>query len=133
MGKPNKVILHCAATPDQGDLIGLEQIDEWHKDRGWKGVGYQWVIRRSGEIEKGREETATGAHTLGHNRNSIGICLVGTKDFTAAQVTSLMVLAQGIRSRHGIEAKDWYCHYQFANKRCPNIPVEVVRKLVRHC
>lgn len=131
MNVPRKVILHCSATKDSGDAIGAEIIDDWHKERGWKGIGYHWVIRRSGVLEPGRDENAIGAHTRGMNKNSLGICLVGTDDFEAKQIDTLIKLNKQIKERWNIPVDEWYCHYEFANKACPNIPVEVLRKLLK--
>ena len=131
MNKPNKVILHCSATPDKGNWVNAEVIDDWHRDRGWRCIGYHWVIKRDGVIEKGREENEIGAHARGHNKGSIGVCLVGTKDFTSEQVSSLKVLFKEIKNRHSIDYNNWFCHYEFANKDCPNIPNRVLRELLR--
>lgn len=74
----NKIVIHCADTFADMD-IGAKEIDQWHRQRGWSQIGYHYVIRRSGEIEKGRPENKPGAHVAGHNTGSIGICLVGGK------------------------------------------------------
>ncbi|ANV98289.1 hypothetical protein BBW65_05520 [Helicobacter enhydrae] len=79
MRKIEKIIIHCSATPPQSD-IGVREIDIWHKERGWKGCGYHYVIKRDGEIQKGRGVEEIGAHTKGFNAKSIGICLVGGVD-----------------------------------------------------
>ena len=73
------IVIHCSATPPNMD-IGAEEIDRWHKDRGWSGIGYHDVIRRNGALELGRDENAVGAHVKGHNKHSVGICLVGGVD-----------------------------------------------------
>lgn len=81
------IVIHCADTPADMD-IGVEEIDQWHRQRGWNGCGYHYVIRRAGSVETGRDLTTQGAHVEGHNHNSIGICLVGGKpdcNFTRAQ------------------------------------------------
>lgn len=70
------IVVHCSATKPDMD-IGASEIREWHKDRGFKDIGYHFVIRRSGTIERGREESESGAHVEGWNGVSIGICLVG--------------------------------------------------------
>ncbi len=70
------IVVHCAATPPSMD-IGAAEIDSWHRERGFRGIGYHAVIRRSGLIEAGRPLTAMGAHARGHNDSSVGICLVG--------------------------------------------------------
>ncbi len=92
------IVVHCSATPPSSD-IGADEIDTWHKNRGWKKIGYHAVIRRSGEIEFGRSFDEVGAHVKGWNTRSVGVCLVGgvTEDdgeaednFTQAQYESLM-------------------------------------------
>jgi N-acetylmuramoyl-L-alanine amidase len=74
-----RIIIHCSATNPSMD-IGAPEIERWHRDRGWNGIGYHWVIRRSGDVESGRSEAIAGAHVAGHNSDSIGICLVGGVD-----------------------------------------------------
>lgn len=87
----DKIVIHCADTPADMD-IGRDEIDRWHRERGWNQIGYHWVIRRDGTAERGRPESVQGAHVKGHNRDSIGVCLVGGKggfNFTRAQMDAL--------------------------------------------
>lgn len=70
------IVVHGSFTPPEMD-IGVEEIRKWHTEKGWDDIGYHLVIRRDGTIEAGREESLVGAHTLGYNHNSYGICLVG--------------------------------------------------------
>lgn len=70
------IVIHCSATPPSSD-IGADEIDQWHKDRGWDGIGYHAVIRRDGQIEFGRHFDAAGAHVKGQNYRSVGVCMVG--------------------------------------------------------
>lgn len=70
----SEIIIHCSATPEGRDVTAA-QIDQWHRQRGFKSIGYHYVIRLDGSVEVGRNETAIGAHCSGHNRSSIGICL----------------------------------------------------------
>ena len=73
------IIIHSSATsPDTP--VDRDVIDRWHRQRGWFGVGYHFVITRSGEVQEGRPLDAAGAHTLGYNRVSIGICMAGGAD-----------------------------------------------------
>lgn len=76
MRRIDHLVVHCAATPPSLD-IGRDEIDQWHKARGWSGIGYHFVIRRDGTVESGRPLERAGAHVAGHNRHSVGICLVG--------------------------------------------------------
>ena len=76
MRKINWLVIHTAATRPSMD-IGVKEIRQWHKAKGWSDIGYHYVIRRDGRVEKGRPESRVGAHVAGYNRDSIGICLVG--------------------------------------------------------
>ena len=68
--KINKIIIHCSATPPSMD-VDANTVDEWHKQRGWSGIGYHFFVKRDGQIELGRPLEKSGAHTKGHNKNSI--------------------------------------------------------------
>ncbi|WP_095075083.1 N-acetylmuramoyl-L-alanine amidase [Tenacibaculum jejuense] len=76
MRKITHIVIHCTATVS-GREFSTKDIDLWHKKRGWKGIGYHYVIKLDGTIEQGRPEYKIGAHVKGHNRNSIGIVYVG--------------------------------------------------------
>ena len=77
----NRVILHCAAVPTgwadkhTAQTAAIE-VDRWHKDRGWKGIGYHFVVMPDGSIALGRSVYDVGAHTIGQNTGSIGILMV---------------------------------------------------------
>ena len=74
------LVVHCSAVrPWQRSSV--QDIDRWHRARGWKyGCGYHYVIRRDGSIETGRPLEMIGAHVVGHNTHSIGICYEGGLD-----------------------------------------------------
>jgi N-acetyl-anhydromuramyl-L-alanine amidase AmpD len=105
--------------------IGVDEIRVWHLDRGFDDVGYHHVIRRSGAIEDGRLHEIIGAHTIGHNADSIGICLVGGMsnegrrdfNFTFGQIHTLINLVAGLLHRYP-QAKV-YGHRDFSCKPCP--------------
>ena len=69
-------IIHCTATKPSMD-IGFEEVNRWHRERGFLSCGYHFIIRRNGVIEDGRTTDAVGAHCRGKNHNSIGIAMVG--------------------------------------------------------
>lgn len=70
------IIVHCSATPEGKDFK-LEDIDRWHRQRGWKGCGYHYVVELDGTVRTGRDESVIGAHCKNHNKHSIGVCYVG--------------------------------------------------------
>lgn len=90
------IVLHCSATKRDQD-IGRDEIDGWHKERGWKGCGYHKIIRRDGTVEDGRGIDEVGAHAYGYNLRSVGVCIVGGLDdaggacnnFGSAQLVAL--------------------------------------------
>lgn len=69
-------VVHGSWTPPHLD-VGAEEIDQWHRERGWSGIGYHYVIRRNGTLEEGRGLVDAGAHVKGYNSISIGYCLMG--------------------------------------------------------
>lgn len=130
-----EIFIHCSATGPDTD-IGAAEIRNWHLDRGWRGIGYHWVITRSGEVERGRDldddgdvAEHIGAHALGHNEHSLGICLVGGLDrdgnpdanYTRAQWASLeMLVANLTEPNHGVAAGARVRgHRDVSSKACP--------------
>ena len=71
-----ELIVHCSATPEGKDFT-VADIDHWHKARGFRCIGYHYVVYRDGSIHKGRPDSDIGAHCQGHNATSIGICYIG--------------------------------------------------------
>jgi hypothetical protein len=104
------IIIHCSATPD-GKWVMAGEIDLWHKDRGFKradefrqrqnptlaAIGYHFVILVNGTVATGRHLDEAGAHAPGFDSKSIGICLIGTGKFTAAQWLSLRQNVLGLQ------------------------------------
>ena len=78
------IVIHCSAVRP-GQQSSAQDIDRWHKQRKtngvrWKGIGYHFVVRRSGLVEVGRPLDEVGAHVVNHNKYSIGICYEGGLD-----------------------------------------------------
>lgn len=132
----NLIVVHCAATAP-GWMEGktakakVTEIDRWHKDRGWRGFGYHLLIDRDGKTALGRDLPEAGAHTRGHNANSVAVVLVGgrgasaTDDFsdhfTDAQDRALrVVLADWRRKFPGARVAG---HNEFSAKGCPGFQV----------
>lgn len=134
--KITEIILHCSATPEGRD-IKAKDIDYWHKNQGWKGIGYNFVIDLDGTIEEGRNLDEIPAHCTGHNKNSIGICYVGgcdksmnAKDTrTKEQKESMYKLVKKLMNRYGLTLKQVHCHNEFCKtKACPSFPIDRFRR-----
>lgn len=122
----SEIIVHCSATPEGRDNRAAD-IDRWHRQRGFRCIGYHYVIDLDGTIEAGRSPEEQGAHCVGHNAYSIGICYIGgcDKDMQAkdtrtdAQKASLRLLLRYLRQRY--PAATIYGHHDFdKGKACPS-------------
>lgn len=126
MRQITEIIVHCSATPEGKDFT-VADIDRWHKQRGFKKIGYHYVVYRDGTYHKGRELSEVGAHCTGHNSKSIGICYIGgcakdgktPKDTrTEAQKKTLITLLRTMKSK--FPKASIHGHRDFANKACPS-------------
>ncbi len=52
------IIIHCSATRAGQDFTAAD-IDRWHRQRGFRSIGYHFVIRLDGTIEPGRDVAST--------------------------------------------------------------------------
>ena len=121
----NLIVIHCSASPNADPLfrgrhgapgfrtpVGI--IDEWHRARGFRrdpeaakrfnphlaAIGYHFVIYRNGAVAAGRHEDEIGAHVAGHNRKSLGVCLIGTDEYTPDQWDALAGLVGALRKKY---------------------------------
>ena len=125
----NRLIVHCSATRPTQD-IGVLEIGRWHAEREFNEIGYHFVIRRDGTLEEGRPVSIQGAHTLGHNVDSIGICMVGgvneagdpDANFTFKQWAELNSLLQRLSQEYPIDSISG--HRDYSNKACPCFDVK---------
>ena len=136
---PKKVIVHCSATPDyvareRGfNRFGASDINDWHKERGWSGIGYHYVVRRNGQIENGRPPEKIGAHARGHNDGTLGICYIGTKHPTMAQLVAFESLYRTIFYKYNIRWSNWVGHYELNDlKDCPGFDMELFRAFLKN-
>ena len=110
MNAPKYIIIHCSATKVTSDFT-VEQIINMHKQRGFNTIGYHYYITKDGVIHKGRDESINGAHCLGYNSKSIGICYEGGLDAqgrakdtrTTAQKESLISLIKQLKGKYKID------------------------------
>jgi N-acetyl-anhydromuramyl-L-alanine amidase AmpD len=123
MNKPTVVITHHAVSQKTHTV---NDVDNWHRQR-WPGfvsragyhVGYHYVIDWSGKVTQTREHDETGAHTLGMNNSSIGVCFMGNFDLhtpSEAQIGAWNGLYDKLRELYpNIPTRP---HRAYANKSC---------------
>ena len=149
------IIVHHSASGWGSALF----IDQWHKKRGWLGIGYHFVILNGysnsadiksqrrfdsliGSVECGRtldgdlwvQNEEIGAHALGMNKDSIGICLIhNTGIYHPTMIHSLMSIIDGLMRRFNIPADNVLGHNEVDSKKplCPGIDMEMIRRYLR--
>lgn len=124
---PEWCIVHHSGGTDADPLADTSHhtakiMEAYHISKGWDGLGYQYVIHKDGAVWKGRPEHRNGAHTVGYNEKSIGICLAGNFDATmptTGQIEALKTLLKDIQARYPKITSDKIVpHRKFATKSC---------------
>lgn len=116
--KTNAMYLHHAAAT----TCDAATIHAWHKANGWSGIGYHFVVRKDGTIERGRPIDKIGAHATGYNSYSIGICFEGNfenESMSAAQKSAGIELVEYVKDKYGIAASAIKRHKDVASTACP--------------
>lgn len=123
-----ELVVHCSATP-AGKPFRAADIDRWHREQGWNGIGYHYVITLDGSIEPGRDLEEAGAHVSGHNRNSIGICYIGgvnaqntapADTLNERQADALQLVLNGLRARWPNAKILGHRDFKDVHKACPS-------------
>lgn len=121
----NEIIIHCADTPEGRDNT-VADITAWHKQKGYRTIGYHYVVYRDGSIHTGRPIEEIGAHCKGHNAHSIGICYIGGQSAdgkahkdtrTPEQKEALLSLLRQLKAK--FPNATIYGHRDFSTKPCP--------------
>jgi len=144
MRRIDTIVCHHSASTFGTALM----IDSWHRERGWDGIGYHFVIQNGhdtapsvydpaldGWIELGRPTQKAGAHAVGNNAHSIGICLIGHGEFTERQFMSLVLLCRSLMAEYGVEAKRVVGHSELDPRKpeCPGFTMELLRATLMGC
>lgn len=115
-----RLFIHCAATPNLKP-IPASTIHAWHIARGWDGIGYSGVIQPDGMFERGRPDYWIPSQAAGNNADAVGICLVGTDDYTDQAMETLRALCLDYIERYGVSI---FGHYHVnPHKSCPGFDV----------
>lgn len=138
MRELKRIILHCSATRE-GQELDADTIRSWHLARGWADIGYHFVVKLDGVIETGRTLDRVGAHTKGHNADSIGICYVGglnsegdpKNTMTPRQRDSITRLCYALCVSLN-KSLLLHAHNEFSSKACPSFAIADTFEELRH-
>lgn len=129
------IVIHCSATPATAVNVDAAEIRRWHRQKGWRDIGYHYVIKRDGTVEKGRPDDQPGAHEPRINSHSIAICLVGgsppngskeakaglgENNYTPAQWASLAKLVISLHAKHPTAVVLGHRDVPGVRKACPS-------------
>jgi len=152
MEKWTNVVIHHSAS----EFGCREVIKQWHLQRGWRDIGYHFVIGNGfptsewkkplkpfiGSIEIGRlinddtwvQDVEIGAHVLGFNKNSIGICLIHLTKFYIEQIFTLFTLCQFLSELYQIPYDNFFGHYELDVKKpdCPGFDMKLFREALKN-
>jgi len=146
MRKINEIFIHHSAS-NWGDA---KVIDKWHKENGWSGIGYHYVVlneyqtseayknkewnkEKIGNIEKGRDLKKAGAHVSNHNANSIGVCLIHNDiPYCDTQLESYRMLVAVLAEYFDVKVENIKGHYEVDKKKpdCPGLDMNHERKII---
>lgn len=102
------IVIHHTGFPNEDKDSTAAAVHKYHQeDRKWAGIGYHYLIRKDGMIEQGRRPDMVGAHALGHNKNSVGVCLAGNFDIgkpTQAQMKAVKELCRWLCQKYGLDS-----------------------------
>lgn len=152
-GTVKKIVIHCSDSTWGSALA----IDKWHKERGWRGIGYLGVVGNGrplphmvhpwtfadGHFEWGRpldddtilEVPEIEAHAYGWNHKSVGICLIGKPQgprdrcqFTPSQILTARSAIDNLIMHFGLSYDDVVGHYELdPAKTCPGMDMALFR------
>jgi len=122
---PKYIVVHhsAAVSPDPQ----FAAIEKWHAARGFPisslgfHVGYHVVIEKDGELVRAREDLERDTDALGHNFDSLSVCLVGNFDAykpTPAQVATLATLLSEWCNKYALGPDDIFPHRHFNATHC---------------
>ena len=123
MNNKTHIIIHCSDS-DYEHHDNVETLRKWHvEERGWRDVGYHFIITKDGEIHQSRNVIDNGSHAKGYNKKGIGICLTGKFNFSDQQFVSLYRLVFSLQVIFKIQYENILPHSAVSNKTCPNFKI----------
>ena len=126
------IVIHCSASRCNCPTP-VEVIDAWHRARGFASIGYHYYRTRDGIVHRGRSVHQVGAHAVGYNENSIGVCYEGgldeegtpTDTRTPAQKASLLLLLQRLKTDYPHATILGHRDLPDVQKNCPCFDAEL--------
>lgn len=118
----HQVVIHHTASPRARTTVA--DVRRWHvEERGWRDIGYHFLVGADGRPQRGRPVDEQGAHVRGHNADTIGVCVIGafsTEAPTEAQVVGLAGVLAALCVLYRIDPREGIvAHRDLAATDCP--------------
>ncbi len=111
---------HLRDSKIRAEAAYMRGIQMHHRSRGWFDIGYHFVVMPSGRVFAGRPLWALGAHVVGHNRGTVGLCLAGDFDLERPTQEALISLDSVLADLiPGGDAVPLVGHRDLADTSCP--------------
>lgn len=135
--KINYIAVHCTATKENYYFDKVD-IDRWHRNLGWNGIGYNYVILLDGTIQEGRDINQVPSHVKGYNSNSIGVVYVGGLDAdmkakdtrTPKQKIAMINLLKQLRALYPKAIIQGHRDFPKVAKACPCFDAKIEYKTI---
>lgn len=127
-----KIVLHHA----DASTCDADTIHKWHLANGWAGIGYHFVVRKNGTIERGRPIDKVGSHCQNNNSDSIGVCFEGNfekETMGDTQIQAGQELMSYLYQIYNLDASKVKRHKDLMATSCPgaNFPFgEIIKGVV---
>ncbi|KUO53089.1 MAG: hypothetical protein APF76_14960 [Desulfitibacter sp. BRH_c19] len=116
------IVLHHTGAEE----TDAEHVKRNHLQKGFRDIGYNYIIENNGKVITGRPLDIPGAHCIGDRMNfrSIGVALIGNfeeRSPYAEQINSLIPLLQGLQLKHSIKLENILLHklVKGSSTKCP--------------
>ncbi len=130
------IVIHHTAMPSTQKTSILNIASIHMKEHNWSSIAYQYLIM-NGEIYKLHDDDDIAPHTLGHNNNSIAICIHGnysTENLSESDRKKLVWLVMKLQDKYKIDASKVVKHGELNATECcgNNININDIRKCLKN-
>lgn len=116
-GQVQGVVFHHSATSGQS----IKSIAHFHTEvRKWPAIAYHFAIGYDGVVYELNDVTRASYHAQGHNRNTIGVVLIGnyeSRELTEEMENSIIMLNEYLKDRYDL--KFAWMHGETKSTLCP--------------
>lgn len=124
------IIVHHSGAEEKD----TEQIRRYHmQSRGWRDIGYNYIVERNGRVVTGRSLDIAGAHCKDKQMNTrgIGVCMIGNMQNhppLPAQYEALINQLAALAKRYDIPVKNILGHKEVPSPTdCPGRYVDMAK------